>query len=168
MAYLVVMNGDSKGQQFELPSEGMITLGREEDNSIAIDGAGISGHHASLAIGAGAFLLKDEGSTNGTSVNDEAIESAPLYRGDVMSLGGVVLMIEGEDVPARANDISLGGGVEGSSVEIRIRNADAPAASLPAEFTAVKRGSPLLALLVVAAVAIAAAAFYFFIIAFRN
>ena len=166
MAYLVVMNGKSKGQQFELPSEGTITLGREQDNSIAVEGDGISGHHASLTMDGATFLLKDEGSTNGTRVNDETVMTAPLFRGDIMMLGGVALMIEGEDVPAHQNDVSLGGGVEGSSVEIRIRSADAPPASFPTEFAAQRQSGGLLALLFAVAILSVAAALYFFITAY--
>ena len=168
MAYLVVMNGEGKGQRYELPSEGTVTLGREGDNAISVEGPGISGHHASLTLDGGTFLLKDEGSTNGTRVNDDAIVSAPLYRGDVMMLGGVALMIEGEDVPAHVNDVSLGGGVEGSSVEIRIRSADAPSAPFPPEFSALHKSGGLRAALFVAAGLSIAAALYFFVAAYLN
>lgn len=123
MAYLVLMDGPEKGQRYELPPEGDITLGRADDNSITIEGPAVSGHHCTITVGPQSFFLKDRGSTNGTRVNDEPVSEAPLFRGDVVTLGTTPLMLEGSDVPAREGDPAMGGGVERTRPDFRPRSS---------------------------------------------
>lgn len=121
MAYLVSMDGPDKGTRYELAPNGEITLGRREDNVLVIDGPAVSGHHCSITVADGSFVVRDLGSTNGTRLNDEPIVEAQLFRGDILSLGTTPLMIEGDDVPAREGDASIGGGIERTRVDLRPR-----------------------------------------------
>ncbi len=45
------------------------------------------------------FLLRDLGSTNGTKVNSVSIKEKFLFRNDVVMMGEIPVMIEGDDVP---------------------------------------------------------------------
>ncbi len=121
MAYLVLMDGPEKGRRFDLPAEGDVRIGRNDDNTVVVDGPAISGRHCSITIMGGAFAVRDLGSTNGTRLNDAPVAEASLFRGDVLTLGTTPLMIEGADVPAREGDPSLDGGIERPRVEIQPR-----------------------------------------------
>jgi len=121
MAYLVLMDGSAKGQRFELPPEGDITLGRSPDNAVVIDDHSVSGSHAVITPGATGFRLQDVGSTNGTRVNDAPATRATLFRGDVITFGNVSAMLEGDDVPAHEGDPALGGGIERTMPDFRPR-----------------------------------------------
>ena len=134
MAYLVLMEGEKKGMQFELPAAGQITIGRNPSNGIAIDGLGVSGSHGIIVVANGTYTYIDVGSTNGSFVNDEPIHEAKLYRGDVVRLGTTPVMIEGEDVLAREGDPSLGGGFDARPLDIRPRTMASGRIERPKDF----------------------------------
>jgi pSer/pThr/pTyr-binding forkhead associated (FHA) protein len=50
-------------------TEDVITIGRAPDNTIELNDASMSGHHAQIAPGGEGYLLTDLGSTNGTKLN---------------------------------------------------------------------------------------------------
>lgn len=66
-----------------------ITIGRLPDNSVQIDEASVSSHHAEITLERGEYHLHDLGSTNGTFVNDEQITDALLTQGDMVRFGKV-------------------------------------------------------------------------------
>jgi hypothetical protein len=135
MAYLVLMDGPDKGQRYELPPDGEVTLGRADDNGIVVEGPAVSSHHCSIIVSRQGFALRDRGSTNGTRVNDEPVSEAQLYRGDVVSLGTTPIMIEGSDVPAREGDPAVSGGVERKRPDFRPRTTRSSAPVLrPKDF----------------------------------
>ena len=134
MAYLVLMEGEKKGTQFELPPTGQITIGRNPGNGIVIEGLGVSGNHGVIVVANGVYTYLDTGSTNGSCVNDEPIHEAKLYRGDVVLLGTTPVMIEGEEVPARKGDPSFGGGFEARPFDFRPRTAAAGRVERPKDF----------------------------------
>ncbi|MEM6327792.1 MAG: FHA domain-containing protein, partial [Bacteroidota bacterium] len=68
-----------------------VVLGREGDVEITDDQ--VSRRHARLDAASGTLTLTDLGSANGTFVNDERIESAPLPSGGTVRLGRVVVEI---------------------------------------------------------------------------
>ncbi|MGA7794011.1 MAG: FHA domain-containing protein [Candidatus Acidiferrales bacterium] len=86
MAVLVVKFEGSVLQNVPV-LKGPITIGRAPDNSIAIDNASISTHHARVEIQQGRLILSDLGSLNGTFVNTQRVKSATLKDGDVISIG---------------------------------------------------------------------------------
>jgi serine/threonine protein kinase len=66
------------------------SLGRNPDNTIVLQDTQVSRYHAVIRFQAAAWLIADQGSTNGTFVNDKAL--APhqphlLRPGDVLRLG---------------------------------------------------------------------------------
>lgn len=69
-----------------------ITIGRKEDNTIAIDNLAVSGYHARIDVAGNEFILTDLQSTNGTFVNDEKIVTHKLSHGDRVVVGKHVLV----------------------------------------------------------------------------
>ena len=77
---------------------GQVVIGRAEDDGVdvIIPEASISKRHCTFAVDGGAVVLSDCGSTNGTSVNGEAVAAAPvrLAGGETISLGRLQLTFE--------------------------------------------------------------------------
>jgi hypothetical protein len=93
---LVGVEGPVTGEAFVL-SSGPFTIGREVDNSLALtQDATVSRHHASVEEKAGAWMVTDAGSSNGTFVNGRRVAgSQPLQPGDVVQIGASRLRFEG-------------------------------------------------------------------------
>jgi len=69
-----------------------ITIGRDATNSIVLNEATVSRMHAQLIIiGDGRILIKDLGSSNGTSVNGNNITEQFLNAGDIVKCGSSYL-----------------------------------------------------------------------------
>ena len=85
-AVLVVEEGPIAGSQFALGS-GTTTAGRHPDSDIFLDDVTVSRRHAEIDAGAEGFRVRDVGSLNGTYLNQERIEEAPLADGDELQIG---------------------------------------------------------------------------------
>jgi hypothetical protein len=70
------------------------TLGRALDNDVILDDRRVSRHHAQISMEAGGVWLTDLASANGTWVNGQRIVRQALKPGDVVSLGGVELVLK--------------------------------------------------------------------------
>ncbi|MFW6162059.1 MAG: ATP-binding protein [Planctomycetota bacterium] len=76
-------------------------IGRAPTNQIALADRGVSGYHARISYEDGQWMLVDEGSRNGTFVNDERQERCALHPGDEVRVGSTVLTFQaGEDSAA--------------------------------------------------------------------
>ncbi|HZE88379.1 MAG TPA: FHA domain-containing protein [Verrucomicrobiae bacterium] len=69
---------------------GESTVGRTPDRDIVIDDHRISRLHATFRVDEYVVLLTDEGSANGTFVNDEKIKWRELKEGDIVRFGAVI------------------------------------------------------------------------------
>ncbi len=69
--------------------EEKLTIGRLADNTLQIEDASVSSHHAEIVFEGGQHHLNDLGSTNGTFVNGEQITVAVLRHGDEVRFGNV-------------------------------------------------------------------------------
>jgi pSer/pThr/pTyr-binding forkhead associated (FHA) protein len=79
-------------QQTQELVEHVVTIGRVPDNSIQIDDASVSSHHAQLTLQGGNYVLQDTGSTNGTRLNGKSVtaqEEHPLQDGDQIRFGSI-------------------------------------------------------------------------------
>jgi hypothetical protein len=87
-AYLDCTAGPHTGQVFQLES-GITTIGRASDNILSLSNdKEISRKHSRITYEAGSFIVEDQGSLNGTFVNDKRIESPHyLEDGDVIFVG---------------------------------------------------------------------------------
>ena len=78
-----------------------LTLGRVGDNTIQIDDASVSSHHAELMRDGEDYILKDLDSTNGTRLNGIAHSEGKLKDGDQVTFGNIEAIYESEN-PADA------------------------------------------------------------------
>lgn len=86
-AVLVSQQPESLGKEHRL-SAGVVTLGREQDNDIVLEGPRVSRYHARLDWTGSMYVLEDLGSKNGTWVNDRRLEGpTPLNDGDMIRFG---------------------------------------------------------------------------------
>jgi pSer/pThr/pTyr-binding forkhead associated (FHA) protein len=88
--------------QEEVPLADRLTLGRAEDNDVVVDDERLSKHHAEVICHPdGRVEVRDLGSTSGTLVNGESVESRTLRHGDTLSFGPLtaVLHLEEADAP---------------------------------------------------------------------
>ena len=86
LGVLVVKRGPNAGSRFVL--EGEITrAGRHPDSDIFLDDVTVSRRHAEIRRTAQGYLVRDVGSLNGTYLNRERIEDAPLRNGDELQIG---------------------------------------------------------------------------------
>lgn len=88
---LTVTSGTDAGRVLSLDAAGVVTLGRAEDCTYCFDDTSVSGLHAQVAGQAGKFVFQDEGSTNGSFVNDApCAEAVALREGDRLQLGNTI------------------------------------------------------------------------------
>jgi adenylate cyclase len=76
-------------QSFELREGATLTVGRASSSDIPLFDPTISRRHAELSCEHTIVRLRDLGSSNGTFVNGERVESAELSAGDVVTFGKV-------------------------------------------------------------------------------
>ena len=85
-ALLVVKRGPNAGSRFLLDQD-VTTAGRHPDSVIFLDDITVSRRHAEVRQVDGGYQLTDAGSLNGTYLNRERIEDAPLSNGDELQIG---------------------------------------------------------------------------------
>jgi pSer/pThr/pTyr-binding forkhead associated (FHA) protein len=91
MPYLCIVSGERSGTRFELPVEGGASktwsIGSQADRDICLKEPEVSAKHATLKHDNNAWLLSDDLSVNGTSVNGEKILTRYLADGDRLQFG---------------------------------------------------------------------------------
>lgn len=88
---LSVTQGPMKGKVFSV-TKPRVTLGRA-GTDIVIDDPEVSRRHCALEVHLGTAMLVDLGSTNGTFVNDERVETHELEHLSEFRLGNTTLML---------------------------------------------------------------------------
>jgi len=83
---LVVKRGPNAGSRYVLEGSA-VTAGRSPDSDIFLDDVTVSRRHASFVPSGSSYEVRDVGSLNGTYLNRERIESAPLSNGDEVQIG---------------------------------------------------------------------------------
>ena len=91
MGMLVVRRGPNAGSRYVLDSD-VTALGRHPDSDIFLDDITVSRRHAAVRRVDGAYEVADVGSLNGTYLNRERVESAPLRDGDELQVGTFKLL----------------------------------------------------------------------------
>ena len=69
------------------------TVGRSIGAEFIVDAAMVSRLHCRLSAGATQLEVVDLGSTNGTFVNGQRVDVAPLKEGDTLGVGRVELIV---------------------------------------------------------------------------
>jgi diguanylate cyclase (GGDEF)-like protein len=93
------------GRRFVLDSS-PIRIGRGAENHIVLEGDSVSRRHAHFEQRTGAWWCVDDGSTNGSYVNDEQImREARLGNGDRIKIGPTIFkFLSGQDVEAQYHE----------------------------------------------------------------
>jgi pSer/pThr/pTyr-binding forkhead associated (FHA) protein len=91
MAVVVVRRGPNAGSRFSLERD-VTTVGRHPDSDIFLDDITVSRRHAVIRRDRDVYEVNDVGSLNGTYVNHERVETAPLRHLDEVQVGRFVLL----------------------------------------------------------------------------
>ena len=83
---LVVTRGPTAGSRYAL-DEDVVTIGRHPDSTIFLDDVTVSRRHAEIVHTESGYEVVDVGSLNGTYLNRERIDDAPLDDGDELQIG---------------------------------------------------------------------------------
>ncbi|MBI4601680.1 MAG: FHA domain-containing protein [Planctomycetes bacterium] len=93
MARLKVYDGQEKLADLELGAE-TVTIGRDAESSLVLPDASVSRRHAQVEPNGNFFLIRDNGSTNGTFVNEMLVRVQLLSHGDLVRIGKYLLRVE--------------------------------------------------------------------------
>jgi pSer/pThr/pTyr-binding forkhead associated (FHA) protein len=88
---LIVRAGEQAGARFTLDND-ITRLGRHPDSEISLDDITVSRRHAEVRKGADGYTVADVGSLNGTYLNRQRVEEAPLRDGDELQIGTFKLL----------------------------------------------------------------------------
>jgi FHA domain/zinc-ribbon domain len=86
MGMLVVKRGPNAGSKFLLDTD-VTRAGRHPDSDIFLDDITVSRRHAEVVRTGEGYRVRDVGSLNGTYLNRERIDEAPLGNGDELQIG---------------------------------------------------------------------------------
>jgi hypothetical protein len=102
---LEVKSGLFAGRKIWLGPSQSQTVGRTAEAGFVVSGdAHLSGVHFAVECGQRECRLRDLGSSNGTFLNEERVQAAPIYEGDVIRAGGTTFAVSvkgGSPQPAR-------------------------------------------------------------------
>jgi FHA domain-containing protein len=125
MPRLVAQSPEFAGQTFELKGA-EVTVGRLPDNGIQLEHASVSGHHGVFRLDGQDYVVRDNGSTNGSRVNGEKITEQKLRRNDHLRLGNIELLYDSEHAPP---------GQPMPALSDRVNLAECSTHGRPADFT---------------------------------
>ena len=97
MARLVRNLPNGEAEVFELKL-GVNRFGRHPDSDFRISHSTVSIKHAEFILSAEGITVRDCESTNGTFVNQKAVQEAVLVEGQIVRLGDVELLVESTEV----------------------------------------------------------------------
>lgn len=97
-ACLIVIYGGDLGRKYNILGH-ELRIGRSDNNDICIPQDAVSREHALLRVDSEGITLCDNGSTNGTFVNDNRIVSQRLSDGDLVKVGrSIFKFLSGDNV----------------------------------------------------------------------
>jgi len=88
-ACLIEIYGKDLGKKFSL-DKSITVIGRSSKCEIPVDQDAVSRNHAKLTNDGEKVVIQDNGSTNGTYVNDDKIKQTELQNGDLIKIGHTV------------------------------------------------------------------------------
>ena len=98
---LTVLFEKLRGKTFEIDKE-MVSIGRKDENDICLKDGSVSGHHADIykvenEDGTVVYVLRDNGSSNGTRINSVPVEEQVLKNNDLIMFGSVEVLFDSND-----------------------------------------------------------------------
>jgi len=102
-----IITSENKTEEIALGDQN--TIGRQPNSTVTLYDPRSSGRHAYLLLDDGAWKLRDLGSSNGTFVNDERIETTILDHGDKVQFGTTTMIFSTAElsVGAAAANVSF-------------------------------------------------------------
>ena len=128
MAKLVVLSKGFSGQTCELKGA-KVTIGRTSDNTFSISEGSISSRHCEVSSREGKVFVNDLGSTNGTFIDNNRIDSeTELAPGKIMRVGQVEVRLETGESENKSKSIEKTivlkqGGVKPGELELPTKSA---------------------------------------------
>jgi pSer/pThr/pTyr-binding forkhead associated (FHA) protein len=97
-----------------------VTVGRLADNTLQIEDASVSSHHAELVLEGETYHLHDLGSTNGTFVNGEVTTDAILKHGDEVRFGRIETVFSSREAGSESQPLPE---LSAAAAEVGLRSA---------------------------------------------
>jgi hypothetical protein len=94
----LVLVGRADGSRYAL-TKPVIAFGRALDNDVVLEDTRVSRYHAELRLHGERYQLRDLRSTNGTFLNGRSVVEEPIRPGDVVSFGGLELLVQARREP---------------------------------------------------------------------
>ncbi len=95
-AALVVTRGKNQGSRYVLHND-VTRAGRHPDSDVFLDDVTVSRRHVEIERDGTEFRVRDAGSLNGTYLNRNRVDDAPINDGDVVQIGSFKLVfVRGE------------------------------------------------------------------------
>ena len=90
-----------RGKTFEIDRD-VMSIGRKDENDICLKDGSVSGRHAEIyksenEDGTVSYILRDNGSSNGTRINSVPIEEQVLKHNDLIMFGSVEVLFDSND-----------------------------------------------------------------------
>lgn len=98
--------------------ESRLTIGRGQENTLAVPDLLVSRRHAVLTLADGMATITDLDSANGTFVNGRRISSSVLSPGDRVGLGNESFAFDGESLTRRVEESNPGFSAHGIGVSV--------------------------------------------------
>jgi pSer/pThr/pTyr-binding forkhead associated (FHA) protein len=93
MPSLVLITEESPRQVFQL-GRAILMVGRDGDSEIQVPDDGVSRNHASIVLDGDSFVVRDNGSLNGTYVNGERVSRHILRHHDIVRFGSCLFLVD--------------------------------------------------------------------------
>lgn len=107
MGYVIIIEGGKKdGDSLKIPDNNPVLVGRGSQNDICIRDSKLSRHHCQFMISNGKCLVMDLGSTNGTFVDGEKVDSKEVDTGSMVTIGRTQLRVNYIDDTQAETDTS--------------------------------------------------------------
>ena len=136
MLHLRVISGSSKGRTVSLDDSQLpLTIGRDPENTIALDHTAISRFHCTISSENNAYYVEDNGSTNGTYLNGRRAEKERLSPGDELIIANVGIVIEASPKSIYETHAPMNMNV---SIDIKTKADNSLTLANPAEIMGVK------------------------------
>jgi pSer/pThr/pTyr-binding forkhead associated (FHA) protein len=94
-----VVRGPMTGQRILLSEGETTSFGRAPECDVFLDDITVSRHHCDVSVTDDVVTVVDHGSTNGTYVDSQAIETKRIYAGDVIQIGRFVFVLTRRSAP---------------------------------------------------------------------
>lgn len=102
----LVYSDAGQEKEFELKAE-TIRIGRSPGSDVCISDKSVSKFHATCVLVGGRYMIRDEGSSNGTFVNGIRVKESPIKPGDCLRFGNVQARVIATEVDEDRTEIRI-------------------------------------------------------------